>query len=122
MKILVFPKDLNPYQELLYGQMRDRYKSSRIKYLAGPTTSQTINLFFLPGLIIIYRLRGYKIFHIHWFYFFAIPKLNFGIFKLIMKYYCIFNLRLIKILGYKLVWTVHETISNTAITKNEIYT
>jgi len=122
MKILVFPKDPNPYQELLYEQMEQSNETLKVRYLGGPTKSQTINLFFFPWQLIIYRLRGYNIFHIHWFYFFAIPRLDFGISKIIMKYYCIFSLHFIKILRYKLVWTVHETISHTAKTESDIST
>jgi beta-1,4-mannosyltransferase len=120
MKILVFPKDPNPYQELLYSEMREDHKDTKITYLTGPTSYQTINLFLLPILLIYYRFCGYKIFHIHWFYAFRIPIFNFRIFKIIMKYYCIFILYFIKILSYKLVWTNHETISHTAINKDDI--
>jgi len=120
MKILVFPKDPNPYQEILYSQIGEDYKDTKITYLTGPTSSPTINLFLLPILLIYYRVRGYKIFHIHWFYAFRISVFNFRIFKIIMKYYCIFILYFIKILGYKLVWTNHETISHAAINKGDI--
>jgi beta-1,4-mannosyltransferase len=120
MKILVFPKDSNPYQELLYTKMEDLYKGTRIKYLTGPTGLQSINLVLLPVLLVLYRMRGYKIFHIHWFFIFRIPSLDFGIFKILMKYYCIFFLYFSKLLGYKLVWTVHEVISHTAITNKDI--
>jgi len=120
MKVLVFPKDLNPYQELLYGQMRAKHKNIQIDYLTGPTNHQTINLVLFPILLIIYRLRGYKVFHIHWTYFFKIPKFDFAIFKIIMQYYCIIAMYFIKILGYKLIWTVHETIPHDALTDKDV--
>lgn len=120
MKILVFPKDPNPYQELLYSNMEGLDKNIQIKYLTGPTGIQSINLVLLPALLIFYRICGYKIFHIHWFYIFRIPALDFGIFKIIMEYYCLAILYFTKILGYKLIWTVHEVISHNAISDKDI--
>jgi beta-1,4-mannosyltransferase len=120
MKILVFPKDSNPYQELLYTKIEDLDKCIQIKYLTGPTGLQSINLILLPALLVFYRIRGYKIFHVHWFFIFRIPSLDFGIFKIIMGYYCIIFMYFSKLLGYKLIWTVHEVISHTAITDKDV--
>ena len=120
MKILVFPKDPNPYQELLYTSMEGLDKDIHIKYLTGPTGLHPINLILLPALLVFYRIRGYRIFHIHWFYIFRIPSLDFGIFKTVMKYYCLLFMYFTKLLGYKLIWTIHEVIAHTAITDNDI--
>jgi len=120
MKILVFPKDPNPYQDLLYSNLENGYADIQVKYLTGPTNHQTINLVLLPIVLIIYRLRGFKIFHIHWTYFFRIPKFDFDFLKIIMMYYCVITMIFIKFLGYKLVWTNHETISHEALTSNDI--
>jgi beta-1,4-mannosyltransferase len=120
MKILVYPKDGNPYQELLYQHIRNSHKDVSIDYLVGPTASHTINLALLPLQLLLYRMRGYKIFHIHWFFLFKIPKLDFAIFNIIMKYYCVTIMYFSRIIGYKLVWTVHETISHSAKTKRDV--
>lgn len=121
MKVLVFPKDPNPYQELLYANMEALDSSIHIKYLTGPIGSQSINLVLLPALLVFYRITGYRLFHIHWFYIFKTDSLtDFGIFKIIMEYYCIIFMYLTKILGYKIIWTVHEVITHTAITDKEI--
>ncbi len=119
MKIVVYPKDPNPYQDLLYSSIKDRHTTDKITFMSGPTKYQTINLFFLPFQLILYRLFGYDIFHIHWFYTFEIPKLNNRLTQWLMMYYCVSFVYFVKMLGFKLVWTVHETISPTALTDRE---
>ena len=114
MKILIYPKNTNQYQELLYGQMKQK-KDIEIDYLIGPTKSQAVNLalFLLPMTIIVKRLQGYKIFHLHWTYAFRIYGLNQLFFKITMQYYCIATMYLIKIVGYKLVWTAHDHLPHS---------
>ncbi len=108
MKVLVFPKDPNPYQELLYGAMREKYPDVSIEYLTGPTKYQTVNLILLPFVLVEKRLEGYGLFHLHWTYSFRIPRLNRSLSQFLMQYYCIAMVYWIKILGYRLVWTVHD--------------
>jgi beta-1,4-mannosyltransferase len=120
MKILVFPKDPNPYQSLLYKSLGELDDNIRIRYLTIPKKLEILNLFILPILLVAYRIRGYSIFHIHWFYTFRLPRFDNEISKIIMEYYLISFIYLTKILGYKIIWTVHETISHTAITDNDI--
>ena len=109
MKILVFPKDLNPYQELLYQPLRE-YHGVEVNYLRGPTGIQTIDLIFmlLPLSIILKRLQGYKVVHIHWIYQFKLYGFNQLPFKVLMQLYYIGTLYLFKLLGYRLVWTAHD--------------
>ncbi|MFA6570507.1 MAG: hypothetical protein WCT77_04645, partial [Bacteroidota bacterium] len=64
-KVLVYPKDPNPYQELLYSQLRSRCE---IKYLENPTDSPIIGLIMLYLQSLYYRIKGYTIFHLHWYY------------------------------------------------------
>ena len=105
MKILAFPRDDNPYQELLYGPMRKRGVS--VDYLDGPTGSHTINLLLMPFMVAIWRIRGYKIFHLHWVYLFSLPWGNRSTKKIMQAYYQLF-FYLLKALGYKIVWTCHN--------------
>ena len=46
MKVLVLPRDANPYQSLLYGEMRRL--GVQVIYLGELTPIQTLNLLLLP--------------------------------------------------------------------------
>ncbi len=108
MKVLAFPKDPNPYQELLYDPMREKFSDISIDYLTGPSKYQTINVMLLPFVLLLKRLKGYDLFHLHWTYSFRIPRLNRSLSRFLMQYYSIATVCWIKLLGYRLVWTVHD--------------
>ncbi len=117
IKVLVYPYDINPYQNLLYNHMRNGVE---IKYLKGSTSSQTINNILLPLLLIKYRVKGYKIFHLHWTYGFTFPGKNYlSLFFSTIYYYLI--LTFIKFTGYKIVWTVHNILPHEKQFINDIY-
>lgn len=120
IKVLVYPFALNPYQWLLYNQMKD---SVEITYLKGPTFSQTINnigtRLFLPLLLVFYRIKGYKIFHLHWVYAFTFPgKKYLPLLFSTIYYYLI--LIFIKLCGYQIIWTVHNILPHKKIFINDI--
>jgi glycosyltransferase involved in cell wall biosynthesis len=114
MKILVYPKDDNPYQELLYEELRQK-KNIFCTYLEIEfLNSHTLGLILLPYRLIKYRLNRYDIFHLHWTFAFGLPSknklfLNFLTRAFFLIYFILF-LKLIKLLNFKLIWTVHEVI------------
>lgn len=115
MKILVYPKDLNPYQELLYTQVR--LQGGKVSYLSAIFKNPTINLFLLIPRIIFSRLLGYNIFHLHWTYPFALKTSFWKVLfmqKILNRHY-LFCLWVIKKLGYKLVWTAHNVLPHEKI-------
>ena len=116
IKVLVIPRDSNPYQSLLYGAM---IKVVSVKFLEGKTKSKTLNLLIYPFTIINSRLKGYKIIHIHWLwdFVFPIPGLS-G--KVASTLYCNVILLLIKILKYKIVWTVHNILPHDTLFINDL--
>ena len=69
--IVAIPRDKNPYQELLYSQLRLR--GYRIKYAPELTRSRTINLLLLPFQLTWLSLRGYTVLHVHWTYSLGFP-------------------------------------------------
>jgi len=105
MKILAFPRDSNPYQEQLYAPMRA--DGMTVSYLEGPTKSHTLNFLLLPAVLVAKRLFGYNVFHLHWTYPFGLPWAG-SVGRHMMQWYFIGFVRLIKFLGYKLVWTAHN--------------
>lgn len=117
MKVLAFPKDPNPYQELLYRPLRA--SGVRVGYLLPPTPSHTLNLLLLPTVLVLKRLQGYTVFHLHWTYSFVLPWAGkYG--RIIMQRYFGVFLKLIKMLGYKLVWTAHNALPHQQQFTNDI--
>ena len=123
MKVLVFPKDNNPYQELLYSNIRNL--GCECKYLTSPVYSHSIWLFLIliPQLI-IYRLKGFRILHLHWLYDFTIPTdikifrswpFNFIIFLHFINF-----LLITKFLGYRIVWTIHNLLPHNKVFLNDV--
>lgn len=110
MKILVFPKDVNPYQDLLYSDITD--SNITVTYLKLLTSSHTLGLLSLPFQIIMYRLKGYNIFHLHWLYTFQLTQTSKFFhnifFKTFFSLYLLCFIAEIKFTGYKLVWTIHD--------------
>lgn len=114
MKILVYPTDPNPYQKLLYNSL-EQNKNCLITYFNGEKANIYSHIF---GLVIFlikvsyFRLKGYKIFHLHWIAFNSPVLNNYVIIRLLSTIYLIICLYAIKLLGYKLVWTLHNIISH----------
>ncbi len=114
MKILVFPKDQNPYQELLYAPLRKNNKL-QTKYIRR---LPFLGSFFMPVILIYKRILGYKLIHIHW------PAFNIDIKIPGQKYisYLLFQLStlILKFLRYRIVWTVHNLMPHESQTTNDL--
>ncbi len=113
LKILIFPKGPNPYQELLYTKLREQHPDSEFSYLK----TNRIKFLFYPIIFTVKRLQGYKIFHIHWLSFSISLPLPYS--EYISYYYSIFCLMTLKLLGFKIVWTVHDVIPHEKETIND---
>jgi beta-1,4-mannosyltransferase len=116
-KVFVFPKESNPYQELLYSAIQSRYGDRiQIRYcrsfrIIGPSL-------FIP-FALIYRALGYRILHIHWPAF----VLLFGRHRLSGRpayYYFLICLSLIRVLRYDVIWTVHNLLPHEPQTDNDL--
>ena len=105
IKILAFPKDENPYQELLYSELRKR--GVEIRYIFPSSSSQIVSLLLLIILLLYYKAKGYRIFHLHWTSGFTSPI---KILRPFYSWYFLFILKFLKLLGYKVVWTVHNVM------------
>jgi len=104
-KILVFPKDKNPYQELLYSPLRE--KRIKIEYAFPRYSSQVLSLLFLIPSLFYHKLKGYRLFHLHWTGGFSSPN---RFLRIPYSVYFLFMLRYLKILNYRIVWTVHNIL------------
>jgi beta-1,4-mannosyltransferase len=110
VRIAAFPQDPNPYQELLYGELRDR--GDTVRYVGELTPSHTVNLLLLPIELAALRFAGYRIFHLHWTFGFRFtapigPRTSRRWFGLL--------LRVIDALGYRLAWTAHNVLPHEPV-------
>ncbi len=106
-KVLIFPRDPNPYQELLYGPMRRAGMTA--DYLPCPTRSQTLNLLCFSAVLLYKRLRGYNILHVHWTYTFTLPWAR-RAGGLAMQMLAAGTWIFARWCGYRIVWTAHNVL------------
>lgn len=115
IKVLVFPNATNPYQTLLYDEIK-KINNTQVTYLPKTDKDSTyIELILLPFHLIYYRLIGYKIFHLHWLYPFDFKN------KYLSTFLCLVYLYYIKMLGYKLVYTIHDLFPHDTIFANNLF-
>lgn len=109
MKVLALPRDPNPYQELLYAELRKR--GIHVTYLGACTPFQSLSLLLLPLELVVRRATGARIVHLHWvwgFHFSVMPEspakrwLAYAWFRLFLG--------TVRVLGMKLAWTAHNIL------------
>ncbi|HSW99053.1 MAG TPA: glycosyltransferase [Candidatus Saccharimonadales bacterium] len=115
MRVLIYPKSINPYHELLYSPIRAAHPADKFTYLAASPR----NLLFFPLAIAVKRLQGYRVFHLHWHTFYLDAKYGVPGRKFISLINTLICLGSIKLLGYKLVWTVHNVLPHEPQTSND---
>ena len=115
LKIAAFPRDPNPYQEALYAEMRRR--GARVRYLAKLTPSLTVNLLLLPLELAILRVRGYRVFHLHWtFGFVFTPPIP----RSLSRRWFVVVLRVLRTLGMKIAWTAHNVLPHDPVFDDDV--
>ncbi len=121
MKVLVIPKDNNPYQEKLYSNMPS---DATVKYMSNISQERILALVGYLWQLIAFRLRGFQVLHIHWLYCFALPsprKYQSHVLKIFVMVYLIMFLFLARLLGYKVVYTVHDIVPHEKLTHNDMF-
>ncbi|HTZ30616.1 MAG TPA: glycosyltransferase [Streptosporangiaceae bacterium] len=119
MRVLALPRDPNPYQGLLYGEMRRL--GVRVSYIGERTRSRTLNLLLLPLELLAGRLRGARVVHLHWVFAFTLPggsrfpvprRLSYAWFRV--------WLRTCRMLGMRLVWTAHNVLPHQPVFSDDV--
>ena len=119
MRILVLPRDPNPYQELLYGEMRRL--GVRITYIGDLTPSRTLNLLLLPLEIAVRRIAGARLIHLHWVFTFALPGARrFPVMRRTAYLWFLIWLRTCRMLGMHLVWTAHNVLPHGPVFADDV--
>ena len=119
MKIVAFPRDANPYQNLLYGALAER--GVRVRYAGERTSSHTANLLLLPLELALARLAGWRVLHIHWVFGFAITgsSRSPAVRRLSQAWFG-FVLRLAQLMGMRLVWTAHNVLPHEPVFQDDV--
>lgn len=119
MRILVLPRDPNPYQRLLYSEMRRL--GAQVTYIGELTSSRTLNLLLLPLETAIRRIAGARLIHLHWVFIFAFPGTRrFEVMRRVAYIWFLLWLRTCRILGMRLVWTVHNVLPHRLVFADDV--
>lgn len=119
MKVLVLPRDPNPYQRLLYGEMQ--HHGVQISYLGELTPSRTLNLLLLPLEVTARRIAGAQLVHLHWVFGFALPGgQRFPAVRHLAYAWFLVWLRTCRLLGVHLVWTVHNVLPHAPVFADDV--
>lgn len=110
MRVLALPRDdANPYQDLLYGAMRRL--GAEVSYAGLMTRSYTVNLALQPVELLLRRLGGTRVIHLHWVYDFWFPgSARFPFLRRVAEVWFSVWLWTARVLGYRLVWTAHNVL------------
>jgi glycosyltransferase involved in cell wall biosynthesis len=120
MKLMVFPReDGNPYQRLLYEHMAGL--GTRVSYLGRLTPSGTLNVLLLPLEVAVRRAAGARLVHLHWVFGFGLPGADRlpALRRLAQAWFGLW-LRLLGLLGVRLVWTAHNVLPHGPVFADDI--
>lgn len=106
----MLPRDsVNPYQELLYREFRKR--GVEVTYLGSLTPSYTLNQLLLPIELVVRRLAGARLVHLHWVYNFAPYGGNrYRALRSAAQIWFGLWLWISRIVRLRLVWTAHNVL------------
>ena len=113
--LIVYPSDANPYQEMLYGAIRASGVACTTVYVR-----RRARLGPIPFLVQVTsaRLRGYRLLHLHW------PQFGLRRGTRLLPRASLVNARLhvwlLRALGIRLVWTVHNAVPHEAETADDV--
>jgi glycosyltransferase involved in cell wall biosynthesis len=113
LRVLSFPRDPNPYQELLHAELRRR--GTVVSYLGSETPSQSLNVALLPVRIAIGRVRGVRVVHVHWLYPFGLRWTRRSSLRWLRGLLLSLTLRTARLCGVRVVWTLHNVVPHTPL-------
>lgn len=116
-RILAVPRDPGPFQPGLYGPMAHRHG---VRYLDGPTPSRSLNLLLVPALLVLHRLGGVRVLHVHWLFGF-VPAWAAG--RRIarpFRWWTRACLHLARRLGMRVLWTAHNTLPHAPVFDDDL--
>lgn len=119
MRVLVFPRDPNPYQDLLYAEMQRL--GVEVCYLGGLTASHTLNLLLLPLETAARRVAGARLVHLHWVFGFGLPGgQRFPVLRRMAQLWFLTWLGACRLAGLRLVWTAHNVLPHEPVFADDV--
>jgi glycosyltransferase involved in cell wall biosynthesis len=119
MRVLVLPRDPNPYQRLLYGEMQSL--GVQITYIGELTPSRTLNLLLLPLEVTARRITGARLIHLHWVFAFALPGSQCSqVMRRTAYVWFLIWLRVCQMLGMRLIWTAHNVLPHAPVFADDV--
>lgn len=119
MRILVLPRDPNPYQRLLYREMQRL--GVQVTYVGDLTPSRTLNLLLLPLEVTAHRIAGTRLVHVHWVFAFALPcARRFPVMRRVAYLWFLVWLWICRMLGMHLVWTAHNVLPHQPVFADDV--
>ena len=119
IRILVLPRDPNPYQGLLYGALGRL--GVQVRYLGELTRSHTVNLLLLPAQLAWHRMAGARVVHLHWVVTFTLPGARrFPVLRRLGQAWFLVWLRACRALGLRLVWTAHNVLPHEQVFADDV--
>jgi glycosyltransferase involved in cell wall biosynthesis len=119
MRVLALPRDPNPYQGMLYAEMRG--VGVEVTFIGELTASHTLNLLLLPVETAWHRLKGARIAHLHWVFAFSLPYADRApVLRRISWLLFLSWLNVCRILGISVVWTAHNVLPHERVFANDV--
>ena len=114
MKVLFLPRGTSPYQECLAEGLQRH--GVEVSFVPAPTVSHTINLLLIPAALLVSRLRGYTVLHVHWVYGFQLPGVeHWPWLRRPARAWFGFVLSTATAIGMRVVWTAHNLLPHTPV-------
>jgi glycosyltransferase involved in cell wall biosynthesis len=114
LKVLSFPLDINPYQRLLYGALQEA-EGVEVRHVRR---WRWLGALPFPLSVALRRLQGYRVIHIHWPAFSLALPLPYR--RELSLHYMLACLRWLRMLGYRIVWTVHDALPHEPETSDDL--
>jgi glycosyltransferase involved in cell wall biosynthesis len=119
VKVLAFPRDSNPYQQLLYGEMERL--GAKVSYAGGLTPVHSLNVLLLPVELTVRRLGGARIVHLHWVWGFQLAGARrYRLMRRMSQSWFNVCLRMIPLLGMRLAWTAHNVLPHAPVFADDV--
>lgn len=119
MRVLVLPRDANPYQDLLYGEME--HLGVQVSYIGELTSSHTLNLLLLPLELGVRRMGGARLVHLHWVFTFSFPgSQRLPAVRWLAYGWFLIWLKACRVLHMRLIWTAHNVMPHEPVFGDDI--
>jgi glycosyltransferase involved in cell wall biosynthesis len=117
--VMVYPRDPNPYQEDLYGELERL--GVRHRYVGELTGSRSLNLLLLPAELCALRVQGFRVLHLHWLFGVRLRGApRFVSIRRISRWYLLVVLRLSRAVGIAVVWTAHNVLPHEPVFDDDV--